>query len=282
MIKLFSQITKEDIEIAGGKAANLGELTKAGFNVPSGFVITTKAYKTFIELKELEADISEQIKQIDIDDHEKVEIFSKELKKIITDEEIFEELIEEINQALNKLKGNKFAVRSSATAEDMITASFAGQQDTYLNVEKKDIIKQIQNCWASLFNPRAIYYRHEKKIPHDVSMAVMVQEMVDADSAGVMFTVDPVRKKYILVEAAHGLGEQVVSGSITPSSYMLDKETLEIAEKSINFEIDEDIIKEIAKTGKKIESHYKKPQDIEFAVKEKKIYILQSRPITTL
>ena len=282
MIKFFSEIDKDDIQIAGGKAANLGELTKSGFNVPNGFVVTTKAYNQFIELKELESDMAEQIKKIDIDDHEKIENISKELKRIVTDEDIFEDLIKEMNQALSKLKGNKFAVRSSATAEDLISASFAGQQDTYLNVEKKDIVKQIQNCWASLFNPRAIYYRHEKKIPHDVAMAVVIQEMIDADFAGVMFTLDPIKKKYILIEAAHGLGEKVVSGEVTPSSFMLNKATFEIEEKNINYDVDEEIIQKIAKIGEKIEDHYKKPQDIEFAVKDDIIYILQSRAITTL
>ena len=113
-------------------------------------------------------------------------------------------------------------------------------------------------------------------------MAVVVQEMVDADSAGVMFTVDPIRKKYILIEAAHGLGEKVVSGSVTPSSFMLDRDSLEIVEKNIEYEIDEEVVKEIGKIGLKIEEHYKHPQDIEFAVKGKEIFILQSRAITTL
>lgn len=282
MIKFFNEITKKDISVAGGKAANLGELANAGYNVPKGFIITTKAYNTFVEIKEIEKDMAEQLSKLDIGNHELVEKISKELKRLILDEEMFEELVEEIHKALKKLQGNKFAVRSSATAEDLITASFAGQQDTFLNVSKKDIVESVKKCWASLFNPRAIYYRHEKKIPHDVAMAVVIQEMIDADFAGVVFTVDPIKKKYILVEAAHGLGEKVVSGSVTPSSFMLDRENLEIVEKNINYEIDEEIIKEMAKIGLEIEKHYNKPQDIEFAVKDKEIFILQSRAITTL
>jgi len=280
MIRFFNKIKKEDIASVGGKAANLGELF-GKFNVPNGFVVTTKAYNTFVEIKGLQKDIVDKLSKIDIGDHESLENISKELKKLILDEEILEELIKEISYALKKLKGTKFAIRSSATAEDLITASFAGQQDTYLNINKKDIVEAVKKCWASLFNPRAIYYRHEKKIPHDVAMAVIVQEMVDADFAGVMFTLDPIKKKYILVEAAHGLGEKVVSGSVTPSSFMLDKKSLDIIEENMNYEVDKAVIKEIAKIGLKIEEHYKKPQDIEFAVK-KEIFILQSRAITTL
>jgi|TARA_B100001971_G_C18223532_1_gene558803 pyruvate,water dikinase len=282
MIKFFNEIGKESIAVAGGKGCNLGEMTKVGFNVPNGFVVTTKAYNTFVELKEIKKDMAEQLSKLDVGNHELLEKISKELKKLILDEEIFEDLTKEINSALKKLKGTKFAVRSSATAEDLITASFAGQQDSYLNVKKKGIISSVKKCWASLFNPRAIYYRHEKKIPHDVAMAVVIQEMIPADFAGVMFTVDPIKKKHILVESAHGLGEKVVSGSVTPSSYMLDRKSFKIVERNENYKIDEKIIIEIAKIGKKIENHYKKPQDIEFAVKNKEISILQSRAITTL
>jgi pyruvate, water dikinase len=282
MIKFFNQITRNDISIAGGKGANLGELFNSGYNVPNGFVITTKAYDRFIEMRELEEDMSEQISKLDVGSHQLLEKMSKELKRLIMDEKIFEELEREVSSALKKLKGNKFAVRSSATAEDLLEASFAGQQDTFLNVKKAEIIQSVKKCWASLFNPRAIYYRHEKKIGHDVSMAVVVQEMVQADFAGVMFTVDPIRKRYILVEAATGLGEKVVSGEVTPSSFMIDRKSFEIVEKNVNYNVDEDIIQEIAKTGIKIETHYKKPQDVEFAVKDGEVFILQSRAITTL
>jgi pyruvate,water dikinase len=282
MIRFFDKIGKDDISIAGGKAANLGELTKAGFNVPHGFVVTTKAYDNFVEISELKKDMAEQLEKLDMGDHELVEKISKELKRLIMDEEVFEDLVTEINNAMKKLKGERFAVRSSATAEDLITASFAGQQDTYLNVSRKDIVASVKKCWASLFNPRAIYYRHEKNIPHDVEMAVVIQEMVDAEFAGVMFTVDPIKKRYILVEAAPGLGEKVVSGTVTPNSYMLDKESLEVKEENISYEMDESIIKKIAELGLQIEKHYRKPQDIEFAVKKGEISILQSRAITTL
>jgi len=282
MIKFFSDVGKEDIAIVGGKGANLGEMSTAGFNVPNGFIVTTKAYNTFVEIKELEKDMAEQLSKLDVGNHEELERISNELKKLILDEEVFEELVVEIEKGMSKLKGDKFAVRSSATAEDLITASFAGQQDSYLNVSRGEIVSAVKKCWASLFNPRAIYYRHEKKISHDVAMAVVIQEMVDAEFAGVMFTVDPVRKKHILVEAATGLGEKVVSGSVTPSSFMLDRGSFSIEEKNVSYDIDEDIVKEIAKIGISIEKHYNRPQDIEFAVKKGEIFVLQSRAITTL
>ncbi len=278
----LEDIDKEDLRTVGGKGANLGELF-GKFNVPPAFVVTTKAYNNFVELKELKKDITEKLSKLDVGNYELLEKISKELKKLILDREVFEDLVIEIDNALKKLKGNKFAVRSSATAEDLLTASFAGQQDTYLNVEKKDVVNAVKKCWASLFNPRAIYYRHKKKISHNVAMAVVVQEMVQADFAGVMFTVDPINKKYALIEAASGLGEKVVSGSVTPSSFMLNKKSLEIVEKNIIYRIDENIIKKIAKIGLEIEKHYKKPQDIEFVIdKSNKLYIVQSRPITTL
>ena len=279
----FKKISRKDIKIAGGKGCNLGELTRAGFNVPDGFVVTTKSYYDFVEIKELKQKILDILKKVDINNYKKLEKASSVLKKLIHDEEIMAHIIENINAHLKKSKSDKFAVRSSATAEDLIDASFAGQQDTYLNIAKKDVVKHVKMCWASLFNPRAIFYREEKKIPHDAGMAVVVQEMVDADFAGVMFTLDPIHKKHILVEAATGLGEQVVSGEVTPNSYFLDRKNFVIKQKMGEYEgISDDVIKAIAKKGIEIEKHYKKPQDIEFAVKDKKIFILQSRAITTL
>lgn len=283
MIISFNEHKKNKLSLTGGKGFNLINLYCNKFNVPDGFVITTKAYEDFIEINELKDVIIKEVKKIDVDDHKILEDASRKLKKLITDENIMEHLEKEIKSSLKKLKGKKFTIRSSATTEDLITASFAGQQDTYLNVKEKGVMDAVKKCWASLFNARAIFYRYKKNIPpHLASMAVVVQEMVDADFAGVMFTVDPVRKKHILVEAAHGLGEKVVSGSVTPSSYLIDRKNFKIIERNINYKIDEKIIVNIAKIGIKIEKHYKRPQDIEFAVKGKEIFILQSRAITTL
>lgn len=282
MIRFFKDIGKNDIAIAGGKASNLGELTVAGFNVPAGFVITTKAYDQFVQNNNLRTALMSKLSKLDVENNNRLEKVSQQIKKIVLGKDISLELAKEVREALKKLKGSKFAVRSSATAEDLATASFAGQQDTFLNVPRESVLNAVKKCWASLFNPRAIYYRNEKKISQDVSMAVVVQEMVQADFAGVMFTVDPIRKKYILVEAATGLGEKVVSGSVTPSSFMVDRNTKNIVEKHINYQIDEGIVKKLAKIGIEIENHYRKPQDIEFGVFKRHIFILQSRAITTL
>src|SRR3989338_7973999 len=184
----FKTKEKADKKELGGKGVNLVILTQEGINVPDGFVVTTKAYQDFIEIKVLKDKIMHQLKDIDINNHKKLEEISKEIKRLIHDEEIMEHVIDEVKCQLKKHKAEKFAVRSSATAEDLINASFAGQQDTYLNIEKEDIIENIKKCWASLFNPRAIFYREEKKIPHVAGMAVVIQEMVDPDFAGVMFT----------------------------------------------------------------------------------------------
>ena len=279
----FKDIHKHDLAKAGGKGCNLGELYNSGYNVPYGFVVTTDAYYDFVEIKELKQKIIDELKNVDINDYKLLETAAENIKKLILDEEIMGHIIKEINAHLQQTKATKFAVRSSATAEDLLTASFAGQQDTYLNVSKKDVLAAVKKCWASLFNPRAIFYREEKKIPHDVGMAVIVQEMVQAEYAGVMFTVDPIHKKDILVEAAIGLGEQVVSGQVTPNSYFIDRKTFAIKQKMGEYEgISEEVIKAIAKKGIEIEKHYGKPQDIEFAVVKGEVFILQSRSITTL
>ncbi len=174
------------------------------------------------------------------------------------------------------------AVRSSATAEDLEYASFAGQHDTFLNVGEKDLIRSIKKCWASFFNLRAIIYRkHNGILNSNSGVAVLIQRMVDADFAGVIFTRDPIGKKNIYMEAVEGLGEKLVSGEVTPSSYMVDREGFDILEEREPI-LSKSHVKELAKTALKIEAAYGKPQDIEFAIKDGKIFILQSRPITTL
>lgn len=242
---LFNEINDYNIYLVGGKGANLGRLFNAGYNVPPAFVVTTAAFEKFYK------------------------------------KEINQELGKEISLALDKLKGSRFAIRSSATAEDLPNASFAGQHDTFLNVKKEDVLEKIKECWESLYTERAVYYRNEKGIKES-KMAVVVQEMIDADFAGVIFTLDPVHKKDILIEAAQGLGENLVSGQITPSNYFIDRKSLEIKQKHIEDEVPERLVLEIAKTGIEIEQYFKKPQDIEFAVKDSKVFIVQSRDITTL
>ena len=187
----------------------------------------------------------------------------------------------EIVKKFKKFK-SKVAVRSSATLEDSKKSSFAGQFDTFLNVDDKEqLIAAITKCKISIESKRAKYYISGKKLSN-VEMAVIVQTMINADYAGVIFTVDPIKKKHILIEIVKGLGDKLVSGEVTPSSYFIDKTNMKIKNEFNSFNINKNIIQKLVKTALKIESIYKTPQDIEFCVKNGKIFILQSRPITAL
>ncbi|MEM4699371.1 MAG: phosphoenolpyruvate synthase [Candidatus Nezhaarchaeales archaeon] len=324
LIIWLEQLGRYDIAKAGGKGANLGEMLKIGIPVPSGFVITAQAYQNFIEetgIKEkIYQIISEKIKNVD-DPHEYEEA-SKEIRSIIESTPIPREIEEAIRLSYRELSNRigvdevRVAVRSSATAEDLPDASFAGQQETYLNVKgEEELIKKVIKCWSSLFTPRAIFYRQQKGFPHEkVLMSVVVQKMVNARSAGVMFTIHPVTgdRTKIVIEGSWGLGEGVVSGSVTPDRFIVDKNTLEvveqqIAEKAVEYVYDPEAgatiratvpperrkqpclspeeVRLLAELAIKIENHYGKPQDIEWAVDRdlpfpRNIFIVQSRAET--
>jgi pyruvate,water dikinase len=303
----FKELKIKDIPIAGGKGASLGEMSSL-MPVPDGFVVSAQAYGRFV--KNVQDEIFAILKKLDADDSLRLEAASQEIQEIILKTDMPADIVEDIEKNYSKIDGF-VAVRSSATAEDLPTASFAGQQATFLNVKGVDnVVKAVKECWASLFTGRAIYYRVTNKFKHeDVLIAVVVQKMVNSQKAGVLFTVNPVNNNHdeIIIEGAFGLGELVVSGQITPDMYLVDKKKMEIKEKMINEKevglfrnakgdnvkmniknpieqvlTDKEII-ELSKLALKIEQHYKKPQDIEWAVgDDKKIYILQSRPITTL
>jgi len=280
----FKDISKKDIPFVGGKGANLGELSGL-FPVPKGFCITVNGYRDFMEETMILAKVHGMLDKVNIEDSDELERTSEKIRELILKQKFPVELKKEILAAYSRLKKKNVAVRSSATAEDLPTASFAGQQDTYLNISGcDDVIEAVQKCWASLFTARAIYYRETNNFKHrDVLISVVIQEMVDAKFAGVMFTVDPVNKKFILIEVVEGLGEQLVSGQVTPNSYFMDKKSHKIMEKTEHFEFDEKLLIEISRLGEKIEDHYKKPQDVELCVDEKgKVFVVQSRPITTL
>ncbi|AXV40554.1 phosphoenolpyruvate synthase [Methanobacterium sp. BAmetb5] len=317
-VEFFEELKKEDVDIAGGKGANLGELTQAGIPVPPGFVITSATYQKFMEETGITQKIMDILDALDVNNNKELQESAREIKKIIIETEIPDEISSLIIESYNALchrigKENAFvAVRSSATAEDLPEASFAGQQDTYLNVKgPEDMIKYVRKCWASLFGARAIFYREENNFDHSkVYIAVVVQEMVDAEKAGVMFTVHPsTGEEKILIEGAWGLGEAVVSGTVTPDTYWVDKATGEIfrkqiSEKNIMFQkksengqtvkvpvpedlknkqvLNEDEIAQLVELGKRIQEHYQFPQDTEWAIENGKIFMLQSRPVTTL
>ncbi len=306
----FSNIHKEDISKVGGKGANLGEMYNVGMPIPPGFCVLAQAYEKFIELSGIKDQIS-QLLNFDVEETEKLQDASNEIRNLILDSEMPVDIKQDIIDAYNEI--NDFvAVRSSATAEDLPDASFAGQQDTYLNVKGiDDVVEYVQKCWASLFTARAIYYRVKNNFDHmDVLISVVVQKMVNSDTAGVMFSVHPVTKDYneMIIEGSFGLGEMVVSGAISPDSYIVTKKPFEIKEIYIaekrkamfrnidgqNYEkelsevesnkqvLTKKQVFELAKMGLKIEEHYSKPQDIEWAYENDVLYITQSRPITTL
>lgn len=297
----LNQISKENVDLCGGKGASLGELIKIGMPVPNGFVVTTNAYGNFLK----ENGIKVGLKGVDVEDSEAVGFVSDEFQKLIFEGKVNPKLQKEIILHFNKLNCQFVAVRSSATAEDATRTSWAGQLSTYLNTQKKDLIDNIKRCWASLFNPRAISYRASQGLLEaDIAVAVIVQKMVEAEVSGIVFTAHPVTKDpdMILLEAGFGLGEAMVAGMVTPDTIMVDKETLRIIDykigrqkKMITKEGALDVPEEKQKVKKlaegkiakltelciKIETHYKAPQDIEWAMEKERLYILQSRPITT-
>ena len=310
MILDFIDIKKEDISLAGGKGANLGELTSAKINVPNGFVITADAYKAFLKENGIDKIIEKNLREASFDESTLLKAaeyfrkliisgkFSKEMQQLITDK--YRSLGENI----------RVAIRSSATAEDLPDASFAGQQESYLNVQSiDDILSKILKCYASLWGNRAVSYRlHQGYDQTCVSIAVIVQEMVESEKSGVLFTINPLSQNAdeMQINASYGLGESVVSGRVTPDIYIVQKDgkllestigskktkivygskdTIEIAvdeDKRKARVLNDNEISELVNCGLKIEKHYHMPMDIEWAVKDNKVYILQARAITTL
>jgi pyruvate,water dikinase len=194
----FKEIGKKDIPLVGGKGANLGELTSAGIPVPPGFIVTSAAYFNFIEKANLRYKIQDRLKGLDSEDSKKLQEVSSDIKYMISNAPMPPELAEEIKKSYREMKGGLVAVRSSATAEDLPEASFAGQQRTFLNVEGEDeVVKAVQGCWASLFEARAIYYRVQQGFDHmKVGIAVPVQRMVQSEAAGVIFTTEPIQNDH--------------------------------------------------------------------------------------
>ena len=311
----FNQVDKEDTGLVGGKGANLGEMVKAGLPVPPGFIVTAAAYFHVLDLNQLNPQIKQILKTLDVHDPRSLNAISKAIKKIILQAKIPDDLALEIIQSYLKLsKGLRqplVAVRSSATAEDLPGASFAGQQETFLNVKgEANVVQNVRACWASLFEPRAIFYRQEKGFDHfKVGIAVPVQRMIQSDVSGIMFTINPVNnnKNQVVVEAIWGLGEMIVQGAYTPDHYLIQKNSWKILQKQVspqqkqlvwNGKINKEVrlprskqkkvkltdkqIIEMAKLGDQIQLHYFFPQDIEWALEKGKIYIVQSRPVTTI
>ncbi|HJV12944.1 MAG TPA: PEP/pyruvate-binding domain-containing protein [Propionibacteriaceae bacterium] len=308
-IKQFDELGRDDIDQAGGKGANLGELTRAGFPVPPGFVIVTDAYRAYGAEHQLAGKITTLAAPTD--DPGGYESASQQIRALFTDE-ISDALRDEVARAYAALGEDvPVAVRSSATAEDLPEASFAGQQDTYLNVRGlEDLLAAVRDCWASLWTSRAMAYRARQGIdPATVSLAVVVQHMVHAEAAGVMFTANPSngRRDQVVISAAWGLGESVVSGSVNTDNIVVRKpdgavESSETADKAVMTVpaerrtqerpvpaeqrrqpvLSDSAAAELAGYGTRIEDHYGAPQDIEWALANGQFFILQARPITAL
>ena len=325
IILWFEELTKEDVPIVGGKNANLGEMIRAGIPVPPGFAVTAYAFKRFIEETGIKDEIYRLLKDKVPAGAAKPEDYieaSKEIRALIEKTPMPKDIEKAIRRAYRELckrvgKKEEFvAVRSSATAEDLPDASFAGQQETYLNVRGEDeVVEKVQKCWSSLFTPRAIFYREQKGFEHEkVLISVAVQKMVNAKAAGVMFTIHPVtgERDKVVIEGNWGLGEAVVSGAVTPDEWVVDKNTLEILErrivektveyirdpktgKTIHAEVpperrkapcltDEEV-KKVAELGVLIEKHYGRPMDVEWAIDRdmkfpESVFIVQARPET--
>lgn len=308
IILWLDQLSKEDIPRVGGKGANLGELFQAGFPVPRAFCITASSYKKQLEQSPIAGGLAARLANFSGD----YEALSTSVKDLFITTPILPEIEAEIREAYRSLgREARVAVRSSATAEDLPEASFAGQQETFLGVRGDEaLLQRVRECWASLWSARSIQYREKQGFSHaEVALSVVVQEMVMAEAAGVMFTVNPMSKAYhdMIITASYGLGEAVVSGQVTPDTYTVTKEPLvitgkEVARKetmviqqeqgstAVSVPMDQQVcpcladskVLEIARIGLQIEHHYGNPQDIEWALTGDKIYILQSRPVTTL
>ncbi len=308
----FKDIDKTNLMLVGGKGANLGELFKIPeVRVPDGFCISTKAFKRTIGATPSINELLNQLSTLSLDDRNKILELTSEIRRTIEGLSIPEDIEEEINLHLSRLgEHHAYAVRSSATAEDLPTASFAGQQDTYLNIIGKDaILKHISKCWASLFTERAVTYRIQNGFDHrKVFLSVVIQKMIFPEAAGIMFTADPVtsNRKVLSIDASFGLGEALVSGLVNADNYKVRNKTLlekkistkklaiyalndggtkeeELEAKQQNRQVLTDSqILQLETIGRKLEEHFGCPQDIEWCLRDDIFFIVQSRPITTL
>ncbi|MDD4567028.1 MAG: phosphoenolpyruvate synthase [Methanoculleus chikugoensis] len=309
----LEEIKKEDIISVGGKGASLGEMTAIGLPVPKAFVVTAQAFRRFLIETGIEEELFRKLERLDVDDNGALESVAKEVQEIVLSVEMPDHLRQDIVEAYDRMgaNGTVVAVRSSATAEDLPDASFAGQQETFLNIlGETDLLDAVQRCWASLYGARAIYYRSKQGFDdRSVNIAVVVQELIRSEKSGVMFTSHPVTGEPLtIVEGSWGLGEAVVSGSVSPDNYVFDlrservvdrliaeKEIMIVPEgkhgtKTVNLSakqrtapvLSDAEVARLATLGKIAEDHYGVPQDVEWAIVGDVFFILQSRPITTI
>ncbi|MDI6721855.1 MAG: PEP/pyruvate-binding domain-containing protein, partial [Candidatus Aenigmarchaeota archaeon] len=305
-VKPFKDIRMKDVPLVGGKTASLGEMYSIGLPVPNGFSVTADAYRHFISENNLDQKIRYLLRSV-----KSIKTLKKsgsEIRALIKESKMPKEMEEEILASFRDLDSVCVAVRSSATAEDLPDASFAGQQESFLNVTEKDLIRKVKECFASLFTDRAISYRNDKGFDHfKIALSVAVQKQIFSRSSGVMFTIDPDNghKNFIVINSSYGLGDYIVQGKVTPDEFRIFKKNLRIVEKQLGrkaimeirspfgvkkkkvsptmqkqFSISDHEAEELAKYGMLVERHYKRPMDIEWCKDEDRLYIIQARPET--
>jgi pyruvate,water dikinase len=311
LVAWFDEVSRDDVPRVGGKGANLGEMTRAGLPVPPGFVVTADSYLRAMESAHVRTVLQDTVESIDVDDPEALAAAVAELQAHVRSAGMPHELRDAVLEAYQRLGAPPVAVRSSATAEDSASTSFAGMNETFTNVQgSEDLVRSIVDCWASLWAPRVVAYRATHALSSEPAIAVVVQRMVDSEASGVMFTADPATgdRASVVVEAAFGLGEVVVGGQVEPDTYVVSKDGPRLrqvhlgtkAEKIVRGPdgrdrrlpvppedqgrrvLDDDTVLSLARTGIDIERHYGFPQDVEFALEGGRTWIVQSRPITTL
>ncbi len=311
-IQSLSALNKNSINQAGGKGASLGEMVGAGFPVPAGFVVLASAFDKYLADSDIGVEIESALDKVKPEDIESVEEAAEVIKHLIHQTKMDSGLQEEILSEFKKLQAKFVAVRSSATAEDSKVDSWAGELESYLDTTEDNLLTRVRDCWASLFTPRAIFYRYARKLEkQQISIAVVVQKMIESEVAGVAFSVHPITKDHnqMIIEAGWGLGESIGLGKITPDAYVVDKEKEESIDCNVSEQekkivrrgdkggvkevpvlashknkqklSDKEIIK-LAQIVKRVEQHYCSPQDVEWAYADGKFYIVQARPITTL
>lgn len=278
---LLSKINKKQFAGVGNKAVRLNELNSVGFNVPRSFSITTAAFEKHLD----ESDLIVKVERLGLDKpRDDLAKRAEEIRAEILDSKISNQLSTSLLEAVDKIGSDIVAVRSSATAEDLANASFAGQFESFLNVSKKDFLKKVKETWASVYTKNVSLYAFANQIPmYSIKMAVLVMEMIDAEKAGVMFTKDIVGDKddIMIIEGTEGLGDKVVDGTVEPDRVIINKLEENVLRRNGEESLTDEDIEKLISVGKQIEDYYKRPQDIEWAIKDDKVWVLQTRPITT-
>jgi pyruvate,water dikinase len=312
MVAWFEDLPLHSVSMAGGKGASLGDMARAGLPVPPGFVVCAAAFRSFLAANGGRDVIRRAIEHLNVNDESQLDRAEKTIRSFLLDQRLPSALNADVQAAYRRLGRNAVvAVRSSAISEDSQGASFAGQQETFLNVRDIEaVLHYVRECWASFFTARALFYRAQKGSLADTSMAVVVQKMVNPDRSGVLFTRDPVQNRLdqMVIEAAYGLGEAVVSGLITPDQYIVDRDDGSLVREHVSIKsmavvraenggteqvplseeqararvLSERDLERLRKIGLDLERYFGKPQDVEWCIEGEALYLLQSRPITTL